>query len=122
VLIINNDTIAETSMLAELRRALHTPSEVEIGACGPVSNRVKEDARLPVGDLSRDPEQRRRIAVALAEDPVVQDVEALSGLCLLMRRTTLERVGNFDERFGHGNFEDDDFSLRLRLLGMRLVI
>lgn len=122
VLILNNDTIAETNMLAEMRRALYSPTDIEIGACGPVSNRVKEDARLPVGDLSRDPEERRAIAAALADDPIVQDVESLSGLCMLIRCSTLERVGNFDELFGLGNFEDDDFSLRLRLLGLRLVI
>jgi Flp pilus assembly protein TadD len=41
---------------------------------------------------------------------------------MLLRRATLDRVGWFDERFGHGNFEDDDLSLRLRLHGYRLVI
>jgi tetratricopeptide (TPR) repeat protein len=39
-----------------------------------------------------------------------------------VRRATFDEVGLFDERFGHGNFEDDDFCLRLRLHGYRLVI
>lgn len=122
VLVINNDTIAASNMLAEMRRALNSPSRVQIGACGPVSNRVKEEARLPVGDLSRDAQERESVAAAIGADLIAQDVDSLSGLCLLMHRTTLDRVGHFDERFGHGNFEDDDLSLRMRMLGMRLVI
>jgi tetratricopeptide (TPR) repeat protein len=52
----------------------------------------------------------------------VQDVDTLAGLCLLLRASTLREIGPFDERFGHGNCEDDDYCLRLRQHGYRLVI
>ena len=120
VLVLNNDTRCAPDMIEQLRRALeHAPG---IGAAAPVSNHVKGDARLPVGDLGRDAEDRRRLAAALADDAVAQDVETLAGLCMLMRRATLDEVGLFDERFGHGNYEDDDLCLRLRLHGYRLVV
>lgn len=120
VLILNNDTQAAGNLIEELRAALHQAPE--IGAAAPVSNCVKGEALLEVGHLGKDPAQRQELADALAEAPVVQDVDTLAGLCLLMRRSTLDEVGVFDERFGHGNYEDDDLCLRLRLHGYRLVV
>jgi Flp pilus assembly protein TadD len=52
----------------------------------------------------------------------IEDVDTLAGLCLLFHRDLLEQVGYMDEGFAFGNFEDDDFCLRARLLGHRLVI
>lgn len=36
---------------------------------------------------------------------------------MLIKRAVVERIGGLDPRFGLGNFEDDDFSLRARLAG-----
>jgi len=121
VLLLNNDTRAATNLLLELTRVLD--SSPAIGAVAPVSNHVKGPARLPVGAIGRNAADRAAIAAALRPSTAaVQDVDSLAGLCLLLRRPTLDRVGWFDERFGHGNFEDDDLCLRLRLHGYRLVI
>lgn len=120
VLLLNNDTQSAPNLLAEMQRVLASSST--IGAVAPVSNHVKGPARIPVGGMGQDAAGRREIAAALQHDVAIQDVDNLAGLCLLLQRTTLDRVGCFDERFGHGNFEDDDLCLRLRLHGCRLVI
>ncbi len=121
VLVLNNDTQAATNLLTELHAVL--ASDPTIAAVAPVSNHVKGSAMLPIGSRGKDTAARARIAAELAAEPVrMQDVDTLAGLCLLVRRQTFATVGAFDERFGHGNFEDDDFCLRLRLLGHRLVI
>lgn len=121
VLIQNNDTRAATNLLTELHRAL--VSGPQIGAVAPVSNHVKGPARIPVGHTGRERDSRAQLAkdLALASPPLL-DTDTLAGLCLLMRRATFAEIGLFDERFGHGNFEDDDLCLRLRLAGYRLVI
>jgi GT2 family glycosyltransferase/tetratricopeptide (TPR) repeat protein len=49
-------------------------------------------------------------------------VERLTGFCLLMRREVLRRVGAFDERYGHGFFEDDDLCVRAREAGFGLLV
>lgn len=120
LLIVNNDTQAATNLIAELRRALH--ESPTIGAVAPVSNHVKGDAHLVIGDFAKHPEQRAELAEELQQEPLLQDVDSLAGLCLMLRRSTLDEVGLFDERFGHGNYEDDDLSLRLRLHGYRLAV
>ena len=120
VLVLNNDTRAAPDLLARLAAAL--ASDPGLGAVAPVSNHVKGDARVAVGDLGVTHDGRVAIAAELRRGPALQDVDTLAGLCLLMRRTTFDEVGLFDERFGHGNFEDDDLCLRLRLHGYRLGI
>jgi len=121
VLILNNDTLAAENLIEELHQVL--ASDSRLGACAPVSNHVKGDAHLQVGDLGKDPTQRRELSESLrATEPLLQDADTLAGLCLLVRRSTLGEIGWFDTRFGHGNYEDDDFCLRLRLRGYRLAI
>jgi len=39
------------------------------------------------------------------------------GFCMLIKRAVIEKIGGLDGRFGLGNFEDDDFSLRAALAG-----
>jgi hypothetical protein len=44
------------------------------------------------------------------------------GLCLCIDRRVLETVGGLDERFGLGNFEDDDYCIRVRAAGYGIYI
>ncbi|WP_054031288.1 glycosyltransferase [Desulfatitalea tepidiphila] len=41
------------------------------------------------------------------------------GFCMLIKRAVIEKIGGLDERYGLGNFEDDDFSLRARFAGFQ---
>ena len=122
VLVLNNDTRAAPHMLGRLFRAMLSDSR--IAAVAPVSNHVKGPARIDVGTGGSSLEGGREIETAIHRTwpGVLQDVDTLAGLCLLMRRDTLQAAGGFDERFGLGNFEDDDLSLRLRIRGHRLVL
>jgi len=55
-------------------------------------------------------------------DGVREDVDRLVGFCLLVGREVFEAIGGFDERFGIGNFEDDDLCRRAISAGWRCVI
>lgn len=122
LLILNNDTLLAPAMLPRLRRAL--AADPQIGMAAPVSNHVKGPARIDVGAGGRDAATRREIERMLDElaPGRLQDVDTLAGLCLLVRRELVQQIGLLDERFGIGNFEDDDWCLRARLAGWRLVI
>lgn len=44
------------------------------------------------------------------------------GLCLCVDRRVIDEIGGFDEQFGLGNFEDDDFCMRVRAAGYRIYV
>ena len=44
------------------------------------------------------------------------------GFCLLFHRRLFERIGNLDNRFGTGNYEDDDLCLRAAIAGFQNVV
>lgn len=55
-----------------------------------------------------------------SDKPTVQSM--LTGACLLLRRKDYEAVGGLDEGYLVGDFEDSDFSLRIRALGKQLYL
>jgi GT2 family glycosyltransferase len=57
-----------------------------------------------------------------ANDGRIVEVPRLVGFCLLIRREVIDRIGLLDERFGIGNFEDDDYCRRARDAGFKLAI
>ncbi len=122
VLILNNDTQAAPHLLTRLGAALTRDPRIAFAA--PISNRVKGSASIACGDVGRTAAGRAEIERELCDPCLgrVEDADTLSGLCLLGRQTTWQRLQGFDERFVPGNFEDDDLCLRARLLGHRLVI
>ncbi len=122
IVVLNNDSMPAPRMLERMREALDSDSRIAM--CAPVSNRVKGSAQIDVGEIGETRAGRQQIEDLLDEEERerLQDRSNLSGLCLMFRSRLVQKIGLFDERFGAGNFEDDDYSLRCRLLGRRLVI
>jgi O-antigen biosynthesis protein len=120
ILLLNNDTLVTTGWLRRMLAALHSCED--IGLVGPVSNRVSGEQQVEVGyghvneldgfawDWGRDHDEQRI------------ETDRLVGFCLLFKRSVVDRIGLLDERFGVGNFEDDDFCRRARAAGFRMVI
>lgn len=120
LLLLNNDVIVTPGWLDRMLAALDSADDV--GLVGPCSNEVsgpqliKADYRDPAG-LDRFAELR---AAQCAGE--VEPVDRLVGFCLLLRRRVVDLIGLLDERFGIGNFEDDDYCRRARLAGFRALI
>ncbi|MFQ5730916.1 MAG: glycosyltransferase [Planctomycetaceae bacterium] len=120
VLLLNNDTLATTGWLRRMLDTLHR--DPAIGLVGPCSNNVSGPQQVPVGyhDLSELDGFAWERGLQLSGR--ITDLDRLVGFCLLIRRDVIDRVGGFDERFGIGNFEDDDFCRRAKEAGFRAVV
>ena len=121
VLLLNSDTLTPRGWLTRLASALE--SDGAIGMCGPMSNSVSGSQLIP--DLSFEHmDEINGYAASLAAEHGgrVRDVARLVGFCLLIRDRCVSEVGRFDEDYGIGNFEDDDYCLRALRRGYRLCV
>lgn len=119
VLFLNDDTVVPRAGLIELVRPLTTSGVV--AATGPYTNRCGHFQQIVPTCTSLDTLELYAEDFAVRE---VEDVESdmLVGFCLAVRRSVLSELGNFDERFGLGTFEDNDLCYRLRRAGYKLLI
>ncbi|PWW07355.1 GT2 family glycosyltransferase [Paenibacillus cellulosilyticus] len=120
LMLLNNDVLVTDNWLDNLLACLN--SEAKIGMVGPVTNYISGDQQIdvPYTDVMDMYEFARRNNESNPARWVRTD--RLVGFCLLFRRELLEKVGYLDEGFEIGNFEDDDFNIRVRLHGYSLVI
>ena len=132
VLFLNPD--AEVSPGAVLALLGILESHPTVGAVGPRTRGSDGSIQVSTGpDLTPLAESRQRrlvLGVARRDPSALAQAEALharehepdwvSGSCLLARRTALEAVSGFDERFFLYE-EDADLCLRLRQSGWRVV-
>ena len=120
ILLLNNDTVVTTGWLRRMLGALHCDSAV--GLVGPLSDNVSGEQRIAAA--YDDPSGLDGFAWELgrAHAGQVRETDRLVGFCLLIRRAVIERIGAMDERFGIGNFEDDDFCRRAIQASFKAVI
>jgi len=121
ILLLNNDVVVPRGWLSGLLQCLER--EPDAGIVGPMSNEVAGAQR--VSDTGyRSTDELEEFARSFARENGGRRVPAdrLVGFCMLFRREVVEAVGELDESFGSGNFEDDDFCLRAALAGYGCVI
>lgn len=122
LLLLNNDTVVTPGWLGRLLTALTSASE--IGLCGPCSNRISGEQQVPVDYDQETLLGLNAFAERWRQAHVNQRVmtDRLVGFCLLIKRSVIDKIGWFDEQFGIGNFEDDDYCLRALQEKFQLVI
>jgi O-antigen biosynthesis protein len=120
ILLLNNDTLVTTGWLRRMLSALE--SAPGVGLVGPVSNRVSGAQRVDAryGQISELDGFAWQWGLEHSRQTLATD--RLVGFCLLIKRTVIEQIGGLDERFGIGNFEDDDFCRRAQQAGLKLLI
>jgi GT2 family glycosyltransferase len=116
--LLNNDTIVAPGWLSDLDTILRDPS---VGLVGPVTNRIGTEAEIEsayatYGDFLRFAAERAR-----AHGGRTSEVRMAAMFCVALRRDVWRHVGTLDESFGTGTLEDDDYSLRVRDAGLRIL-
>jgi len=110
IVLLNNDTLVGTGwlrrMLAALRRAPRT------GLVGPVSNNVSGEQQVAVDYTDLAQLDGFAWRWGREHDGQTMPTDRLVGFCLAFPRSLVDEIGLLDERFGIGNFEDDDYCRR----------
>jgi O-antigen biosynthesis protein len=120
ILFLNNDTILPPGWLEPMVEALY--SDDDVGIVGPVTNYISGQQKIPVPYTDVGNMEQFARAHMQQHKGNVQEVRRIVGFCLMARRSLLEDIGVFDERYGLGNYEDDDLCLRAIRAGYKLLI
>lgn len=120
ILLLNNDIIVTPNWLDNMVTALY--SNDSIGAVGPVTNSCSnyQQVYLPIpSNINSDDFFR---AYNKSDSNKWEERLRLIGFCMLIKKEVVNKVGFLDELFAMGNYEDDDYSFRIRKEGYRLLL
>lgn len=120
LLLLNNDVTVTANWLSNMLAALH--SRPDVGLVGPVTNAAsgRQKVDFPFNNIE---EFQLTAAQNNQPDPSRwSEVNRVIGMCLLMKREVLSKIGFLDEAFSPGHYEDDDYCYRARLAGYRLLM
>lgn len=120
ILLLNNDVIVTPNWLYNLDRCLWSNSK--IGAVSCLSNNVSNKQRIDVdySDITSMLDFASKFNIQDSKKYELRD--KLIGFCLLIKREVINKVGLLDEQFFPGNFEDDDYCIRILEANYKLIL
>ncbi len=120
ILLLNSDTVVTAHWLGQLRAGLYSAEDV--GAVGCVTNYCSNGQQIEVPYHSVEEMQAFAAGYNHTDPSQWEERTTLVGYCLLFRREVYQKIGGLDERFNPGNFEDDDYCVRIWQAGYRCLL
>jgi GT2 family glycosyltransferase len=123
LVLLNSDTVVTGDWLERLLKVAE--ANPRAGLVGPVTNNISGLQKLE--SVGYDEESLAGLgefaaAEASRHDGEIERTLRLTGMCLLIKRELLARIGGLDEIFGLGNYEDNDYCLRAHLAGYECLV
>lgn len=121
LILLNNDVIVTPGWISRL---LFHVQKSNVGLVGPVTNSIGNEAKINIVYDSDNQSQLESAALnyTSAHWGETLNVNNIAAFCWIMSRHTYNKVGDLDERFGMGMFEDDDYCKRIKKLGLEILI
>ena len=117
LVLLNSDTVVGPGWLGRLTRYLEEGADL----VGPVTNRIGNEAEVAVSYDTYGGFLREAASRSATRGGEAFEIPTLTMFCLALRREAFEEIGPLDEAFGVGTLEDDDYSMRARRAGRRLL-
>jgi GT2 family glycosyltransferase len=116
--LLNDDVVVTKGWLPRL---LNYFGNHDVGMVGPVTNSIGNEACIPANypDLSSMELFARKYSQK--NHGKFFEIDVLAFFCTVIPRRVWNEVGPMDEDFEVGLFEDDDYALRVRQQGLRLI-
>ncbi|WDV45730.1 glycosyltransferase family 2 protein [Clostridiaceae bacterium M8S5] len=119
IILLNNDCIVTKEWVKRLIKASNIP---RVGIVGVMSNYAQHPQLIMLLDYDIENIDKITKQIQKKYDNRYFYVTRILGFCMLIKKEVIKKIGGFDDTFGMGFFEDDDFSLRAILSGYKNII
>lgn len=120
LILLNSDAFPAPGMLARLVE--HFAHDTQLGMVGPVTNAAGNEQCIYTQDVTVEENMREGLLYAASGKTEILSAYRLDFFCVAIPRRVFEQVGELDEDFGRGYYEDLDYSLRVKAAGYRLGV
>ena len=119
LVLLNNDTYVTPGWVRTLFK--HLQRDPSIGLIGPVTNNIGNQAKIQISYDGMDEMLLQAGHYTRSHIGQLFPLQTAAFFCVMFSRDVYQRVGDLDEAFGRGFFEDDDYCRRVEQLGLRIV-
>ena len=120
IVLLNNDILATPGWI---ERLVFHASKPKIGLVGPVTNSIGNEAKIDIGydHTNRHQMERRVRKYTIKHWGKTLNLNNIAAFCWICPKPVYDKVGELDERFGRGMFEDDDYCHRVKEAGFKIL-
>ena len=119
LIFLNNDTFVTEGWVGDL--LAHFRRDPKLGLLGPVTNRSGNESVIPIQYANMEEMAVRARSYTASHRGELTKPHVLHWFCVMTSRIVWEQVGELDEAFGIGMFEDDDYTYRVRAAGYEVA-
>jgi GT2 family glycosyltransferase len=118
IVFLNNDTYVTYNWLYTLLR--HFQKNSQIGLICPSTNNIGNEAKISIQYNDMSEMSLKAEILSAAHSGVFEELPMVAFFCAMIPATVWKTIGNLDENYGIGWFEDDDYSYRVKKAGYLL--
>lgn len=119
LVLLNNDTYVTPGWVRTMFK--HLQRDPGIGLIGPVTNNIGNQAKIQTSYSNMEEMLLETGRYTRSHIGQLFPLQTAAFFCVMLPRSVYQQVGDLDEVFGRGFFEDDDYCRRIEQLGLRIV-